>query len=107
MNRRRFLQALFAVPCLGAPLLVPVLVKPRCDADWIEGEWAAGREVRGGTFVVRRPLQMRRPGLVLADCDIKFHCAPGIEVYNPSPAAPIRITGCRLDLVPALPGDGG
>ena len=26
MNRRKFLQALFAVPCLGAPLLVPEAV---------------------------------------------------------------------------------
>lgn len=70
LTRRNLLQlGAAAVSARKLPVMVaPAVPKPRCDADYIEGEWAAGRAVRNGRFVVRRPLRMTVDGSVLERC---------------------------------------
>lgn len=77
MDRRRFLHGLLATPILASPLLLGR--KLRCDADWVEGEIAAGRPVTNRRLVFRRAVQVDG-ALVMDGCDVKSYAAACFRV---------------------------
>jgi hypothetical protein len=91
-SRRRFLQGLFAVPVLVAPLLRPAPL--RCDADWMEAEWRAGRVVEGQNLVIRRPVRMERNYSTLRGCRILIY-DPAMLVFD-SKAYGCSVIGCMF-----------
>jgi len=78
MITRRNVFALIgaAVTARMLPAIGQSLPLPRCDADYIEGEWAAGRAVVGGTFFVRRGLRMPDHS-TLSNCRVTFEKGSG------------------------------
>ena len=65
MNRRRFLQALFAAPCLAAPLLVPTVV-PEAKT-WTSG-WMKAPE--SAYYVVKWEAGSTFAGTLTCEVDI-------------------------------------
>lgn len=89
MNRRRFLQALFAVPCLGAPLLVPRVWEPP-KYDWVRvGPGLTGPDT---ARTLNEALEKVRPGgtvFVMAGHHervepVQFRGSPGSWVVWPA-----------------------